>query len=227
MDTSLWANRFKKLKIVDTRKKFYNEYLHKLTYHNIRGAWLLCNTKSFSQFARKYSSYQMGKYSTSLTDENFEVLKIFFELYQCSALRLRVERNTISIFSNDLELLYKVASETLKFIEPIQLSTVISESQRNLLEQGFIILKDQTDYNWRVNIRSGIYKNYQERNSLVTYFNNIGDQVKISKNLLLQFTGTNKYVSAGYFYVKDIDIVNIIRLIMPTLVRSIDRVVVQ
>lgn len=220
MDTSQWYSINPNIKIIRTKKKFYNRYNHKLVYR-VTGASSIPNNKSIENFNFRIGRYHNGVVSASIAD----VYNLYYE--RDKNLKFRIEGNALGIFCEDIDYLYQTASTKLKNHAPQILSTVLDQIQQDLLEQGLIIVKTPTDYIWRINLRSGFCKNLNDRHGLAKYLVNLGDEVKITKNLLAELASTTKYWSGGYFHVRDPKLADMIRLIVPNLVKSVDQLVVQ
>lgn len=228
MDLSRWYNINKYIKVCATQRKFYGQFNYKLVYA-VPGAFVIPCTKDNSNLHSRISHIVHSKHSRYST-LNVPMLETFFELYQNrgTQIRIRVEGSTLSIFGRDLDHLYDLASGELAAYTNnlISVTAPVDAKQQELLDQGKIILKTSRQHHYRVTLRSGAYRNFQERQALVKYLINLDDQVEITKNLLDQLNGGNKYLYGGYFYVSDTRIVDMIALIIPNLIRSVNQVVV-
>lgn len=224
MDISLWYNLNSKIKILETNKKFYNTYMHKMVY-DIPGSYVvtigdISNIKNL--LIRNYSADTVEYKLKNLQD-----LYNFYKKRQVHDVRCRIERNFVSIFGKDVQSLYQLATNQLSIYVPTLLSTVTSEKTQKALEQGFQILKQDTDYKFKVIIRDGFYKLTDDRKHLANYLRNLGNEIKITENILSLLESNNKYINSGYFYVKDSRIVDLIKLIAPTAIRSVQPIVVH
>ena len=74
-------------------------------------------------------------------------------------------------------------------------------------------------------ISDGFYRDFKERVALAAYLENIGDQARVSKYFIKDLRGANKYLKGNYFHVKDPRLVDMLHLIMPKIVRSVQQVV--
>lgn len=220
MDISQWYNVNEHINIVATKKKFYNRYLHKLVYQ-VYGATSIPYNKDVQDFFFKLSRFHDDVAHASI----YEFYNVFHEKDQ--NLKFRIEGSTLAIFCEDINYLYSLASTRFKNAKPHTLSTILDQKQEILLEQGLIIVKTPTDHIWRVNLRSGLCKNLHERHGLAEYLVNLGQEVKITKKMLYDLKSTAKYFGGGYFHVKDPRLVDMIRLIVPNLVKSVNQLVVQ
>ncbi|NBW57424.1 hypothetical protein EBR43_06500 [bacterium] len=225
MDLSQWLELKPDLLIVPTRCKFYRKFVHKLSYDLIEGAFAIPGSQSIEEIEKRLSYSRR-----TLSFETKKHIHELFEIYRCRKnYRMRFEGSSFSIFSNDLEELFAIASRKIPdLVEKISfLSTIVDSNQQQALEKDQIILKKPISYTHRVTVREGFYLNYNERNALAQYILNLGNQVRISKKYILEIKQGHKYLQSGYFYVQDPRIVDMIRLIIPSIVRSIQEVVVH
>lgn len=223
MDTSRWYKLNNNIKIVRTQRKFYRRYLHKLVY-TVYGAWTMYGSENFDAVLNK-----LRRTRYHVEPRTVELIAPVFDLYTSkdSSLRFRAERSTLSVFCNDVDYLFEIAQNKLSSHKPETLSTVLDNESLTLLEKGMILVKTPTDYHWRVNIRAGFYRNVAERQSLGQYLKNLGEEVKITKNILDHLCSNDKYFHGGYFHVKDPRVADMIRLISPALVQSVDQLAVH
>jgi len=243
MDTSPWYNLNPKIKITRTNRKFYQRYLHKIVYR-IPGISVLrfCNDQNSSDSLKTHIARQLHLPSDIFlvtvgdsdfrkkVEQRYDSLVNFIEIYTSNNLdlRFRLEGHNITIFAASLEQIYDLAIGPLLAHRSnlIEVCTVQSQREQQILEQDCILVTMPTQHPYRVILRGGIYQNHQERQALANYLKNLGDQVKITKNILANINSSSKYINAGYFHVRDPDVVGLISLIMPTIVRSVRQLVV-
>lgn len=224
-DTSQWYDLNSAIKIVETNKKFYKFYMHKLVY-TIPGSYAVANGNSIEDVKKII----MRTYPSDIVAYKLSSILAFHQFYierRSYDVRCRIERNTVSIFAKDSQTLYQLATNQLSSYIPEILSTVTCEKTRDSLDKGFQIMKQETEYKFKVNIRDGFYKIVDDRRHLANYLQGLGDEVKITKNILSALGSSNKYMSSGYFYVKDLRVVDLIKLIAPTVIRSVQPIVVH
>ena len=223
------------IKVLYSNRKFYNKFYYKITY-DIPNAYLVNFVKSDEELKKYYSlRVQRGDLSqTKLTQLQEEYLNRLYQLRDFVSKfkqhgRVRTERNVIAFFTNDLDAFYLDAKVVLDHYKTklVSISVIADETHRQLLDDNCIILRTDIGYKFKVNIRGGYYHNPQNLKSLAEYLKQIKDQVRIGKSLLSQLGLPYKYLQGGYFYVNDLRLVDIARLIEPSLVRSIQKVAVQ
>lgn len=227
MDLLPWYNLNSLIKIKPTVKKFYGKFSHKATF-TVYGSRYITSSKTLEDCYKK-SSVQNYHNNISLNSFSVHILGIFYHLYHDKKfdIKFRIECNTVNIYSKNLDLLLDICTNHVGTALVNELTTVTDPLIQTVLDQDMIVMKTVDQYRYRVNIRFGYYKDLTARHGLAKYLENLGEEVKITKKLLQAIGGSNKYLSAGYFYVKDQRLVDMIRLITPSLVRSVNQVVYQ
>lgn len=237
MDLSKWANTYPNIKVSYSNRKFYNKFYYKITY-DIAYSYLVNFVRSDEDLKRYYLlrvAHKDDMINTILNKSQTEYLnklrclKNFVDKFKKQDGRVRTERSTISFFTNDLDSFYQYTiNDMLDFDQKLTgLSVIANDAHKKLLDDNFLLLKTDIGYKFRVNMRSGNYSNVQNLKSLANYFIEIKDQIRIGDNLLSQLSTPYKYLQGGYFYVNDLRLVDIVRLIEPSLVRSIQKIAVQ
>ena len=232
MDLSLWTNLNNKIIIENSNRLYYKQYLYKLSYKVYNVAILAIRDVINEE---KLEFYLTIKYKRlgQLYQKNhiFETLNDFRlaseEIKSCG--RRRIESSTICFFSNDIDLLYRLASQNLlEHKEKIcSLTVANNEIEKKFIEDGYLIMRENLGFKYRVNIRSGFQKSAESLPNLGRYLEQIPGEVRITKKLLSGLKSGTKYFHGGYFYINDERIIDIIRLMDPTLIRSLQKIVVQ
>lgn len=226
MDLSHWYKISPNVKIVDTRKKFYNKYVYKLVYHVVGASSIIMQAEPSTFFKYRVPSRHIGKPDPGFSNNEYQS---FLELYKekDSRLKFRFEGHSVSIFSNDFNLLYDIARDRLCYSQVQLISCVRCQEDLDLLDKDYIITRTPSEYCYKITVRDGIYRNMTDRQGLYNYLKNLDAEVKITKKYLEIIRGPNKYISGGYFYLKDPLLVDMVRLIMPDLIRSVHQIVVK
>jgi hypothetical protein len=235
MDLSKWTNHCPGIKILHSDRKFYNKFYYKITYE-IANAYLVNITKSDTDL-KKYFSMRVMRGKQDLIELTASQIKHVDHLCQLREFvtkfkqhgRVRTERNTVAFFTNDLDTFYHDATVDLNFFTKnlVSVSVIGDTTHKQLLDDNYVILRTDIGYKFKVNLRGGNYRNPQNLKSLAVYLKQINDQVRIGKSLLSQLSLPYKYLQGGYFYVNDLRLVDIVRLIEPSLIRSIQKVAIQ
>lgn len=228
MDLSPWYKLNPLIRVYPTQKKFYNKFDYKIVY-KVPGAFVIPCTKDDQQLRNRIAQVMTSKY-TRHPIVSVPLIEDFYKLYinRGTDTRIRIEGSSLSLFGTSLEQLYELTATQLKqhVNALVSVTAPVDQRQQELLDQGKILLKKPIKHQYRVTLRTGPYRNFNDRRALVQYLINLDDQVGITTKLLNQLEGNNKYLYGGYFYVSDLRLVDMISLIIPNLVRSVNQVVV-
>jgi hypothetical protein len=228
MDLSPWYDRNPKLKVVETNRKFYKQFSHKLVFGIDYAMHVSGTNKDPAQLIGRLR-HRLRVTESRLMSE-IDRLRPFFDWYiqrDKTKFGCRIEGTSVSIFANDLDSLYQLASTQFNNYQLVMLSTVFDNQTQQLLDQGYIIVKQPTDYPYKITLREGFYKSVQDRNSLGQYLRSLGNEIKITQNILRTLESSNKYIYHSYFYVKDIRMVDMVNLVSPGIIRSVQVVVTK
>jgi hypothetical protein len=229
-----WHKLQKNITIEYTRKKFYNEFLYKLSY-TIPGIRIISWIKDGSQIDEKVKAWnERIKKSTNLWYNDAPVKKDqiidFYNLYQTksSNLKFRIERNTFNIYSNSENFLYDLAVNQLKNWNRQLISVSLIESPKSLelLNQGFTIVKTEPDYPYRVKLREGFQK-ISERRGLAIYLVGLGREIKCKSVLLDRLNNDTKYFAGGYIYLSDPRLIDMLKMVAPSVIGPVNQLVIQ
>ena len=232
MDLSRWYNINPSIKIVETTKKFYSKYLYKIVYE-LPGVSLLPYTRNEEHFLYKIATYESrrwGGYRPAtaghlLSTETAVKLLLLYKVYSGSSdLRFRTEGHNISIFSNNLDYLYEIATVNLSGCSGhiTTVSMPLSQYSQDILEEDYIIVRTPTDYLYRVNLKNG-WSSKTDIVNLANYLEVIKDEVKVTQGFLEDLKKQHKYLTGRYFYVRDPKLVDMLVLIAPLLILSIQK----
>lgn len=221
----LWTKINPHVKIIPTTRVFYGRYYYKLTFHLI-GAGILPYAKDEQAVINRSKSYRHFIDNPGL----LEKLKTFFIAYNDRSrdLRWRTEGTVASVFATTEKDLWDLVDQHLgDYKHSLEAVTRIqSQEDRDILESGRIIMRQETDYKFKVTVREG-YRNTQERKLLGEYLQSIRSEVKISDHLLHGMISSYKYLHSCYFYVNDPRIVDMIALVAPKIIKKVQEVVIR
>lgn len=223
MDTSRWSRLNSLVRLLETRQLFYKKYAYKIVY-SINGAYLLSNCASEETLVDKASRSRPRK------PIDLKTLKDFFRVLteKKQYIRTRCEGNSVSIFSQDLDLLYEIAGKELKQYT-CQLSTVSlvrSPDDFEVLNQNKIISRTSQTHPWKISLRQGWARDNDNKVALAQYLKALGDEVRVTDFLLDTLSKNNKYISGHYFYVRHPGTADFILMMSPRLIASITEIVV-
>ena len=218
MDLSRWYNHFIDIHIKQTPSLYYNKFKHKLVY-NVEFRVRYDRTYDFSRIA-----------GPANVEQRIARAKEFADLYENrnSDCRMRLENYSLSIFHNDIDYLYNLATERLGAYKSslTELYTNLNSNNQQAIEIGKCIMKTDNGYQYRANVRAGVYSSRQDNIALANYLVGLGDEVRVTKNFLHELRHY-KYIQSRYFYLKDPAVTSMIMLIQPKLIKSVQEIVVQ
>lgn len=223
------------IKFSYTRKKFFNEFYFRLNYL-VSGARLVTyNPVDDPYWHHRIDNYNnVSFYSIRRQGEraNHKQILDFARVYHCEdhphKLKFRIEADQLSIYSNSEEYLYEIADTYLADwkSEILSVSLIENEKDRLLLDQGYIIASRPQSHPYRVKIKE-TFGFQQERKCLKTYLQNLGDSAKVTKYMLGRLAHEHKYFPGGYIYVNDSRLIDMLHLVSPNLIGSVQQLVTQ
>lgn len=226
MDTSKWISinpdvRFKKI-----QKKFYNRFTTKLVY-KIKGARSLSYTRNHDDIEFHFRAKLPNP--RNINAKQFQrlcYLKDLFDLISKikKVARVRIESDRMSIFGDEgvlEELAHGSLAPFKHLLETVYLAS--NQIEQQLIDEGYILLRRPTDFQYRVHMRPGFYVKSNLKNFL-EYANNVPEEIKMTDDLKFQLQLGHKYFNGNYFYIKDPKILDVIILIDPTLVKSYQKI---
>jgi hypothetical protein len=240
MDSSDWSNLNQSVVISYTKKKFYNTFLFKMSYR-VPGARLITYAKNLTELGARIEVYndrvdnpstynRFYQFRPHYKKSDLTQLTVFYNLYNIKSndYKFRIESETIMMYSTSQENLYNLATGTLNDYRSglTEVSLVESDAALTLLDQGYTLIKKPTTYPYKVRLREGFQAHY-ERHGLATYLKNLGIEVKVTEYILRQLSSNNKYFHGGYVYVNDPKLIDMLRLVSPAVVGTVDQLVTQ
>lgn len=227
MDTSKWTNLNPCIQFKRTQKKYYNRFSIKLIY-TIKGASRIAYARNHDDVEYRYRLKFVDRQIK--TTEQFKYLCYLKDLFDVinkvkQVARVRIESDTVAIFGTE-DVLENLTNGLLSTYNHL-LKTVYlvsSEQEQKLIDQGYILLRRPTDYQYRVNIRSGYFSSDSGLKSFLEYANNLPEDIQMTDYLKYRIRSGHKYFSGSYFYIKDLKVLSMIMLIEPTLVKSYQKI---
>ena len=229
-----WTKFNPGVKLVSTKKKFFNQFYYSLKYH-VPKCRIICywsETDADTLLERVAWANDSNKYfyrSYTTHNANYAQLIDFAKLHVDKNLgfKFRLEGSFFTIYAKTEFELYEVANNQLQEWgnDILQVSRLEDDTELVILDEGHILVKKSNGYEWKVLIKEGFY-NYHDKNSVANYLISLGDQIKISENLLYRLRTASKYQRGGYFYTNDPRIADMIKLIVPSLIGTIHKLVI-
>lgn len=231
-----WSKLNSKIKYSFTKKKFFNEYYFRLNYV-VPGIRTIGYCRDPSELEFRVSNHNSNtmrwrgiQRRNSLA--KFSQIKDFFQIYLDQShphpLKFRIEADQISIYSNSENYLYEIASVKLKqWCDDLQsISLIESDQVRRLLDCGYVLVNKPQTHPYRVKIKE-TFSFSAERHALLMYLKNLGEHARVTKFMLARLSGDNKYFPGGYIHVNDDRIVDMLKLVAPNLIGSVNQLVQQ
>lgn len=219
MDLSNWINFNPNIKIKSTNKLFYNIHLYKLTYKLDKARFIRFLDKNrFPVF-----------FNVNINESDLNDCILFKDVLKKNKqnLQFRIESSTLNIFSNDINLLYHLASNELSnFSTKIEsISVPKNDNIKVALQTGCYVSSLAGQFKYRVITKSKFFKNLEQKHYVGNYLKNLGNEIRIGKIFLNHLNNSYKYIHQGYFYCNDKGIIDLIKLIDYNLVIRVENVV--
>lgn len=236
MDTLFWTQFNPKIELVNTTKKYFNQYLYKLVVHAPGGRAIDTKDIFASIEHRKIWDKDMnrfgwwGRKSRNLESADIDFLEIIKNLKQdrTTNKKIRVEEPFIQIYTEtESDLIDIINSEPQMFKQHIRvIAGPANSTTADILNSGAIIKKSNNGYRYKVIIRDGFYAQ-GVRDQLWNYFNNANkEEIKFTAGLERSLRSNSGYMWSLYFYANDLSIITFINLISPGMVVNIHELVV-
>lgn len=235
-----WSKINTRLKFAFTKKKFFNQCYYRINY-NLPGARLITyyhDDQDWNAFQQKVGNYNMNSYrnrrqsyiSFNFADINQIVTfaKVYKQDHKPHTVRFRIESDILSIYSDSEECLYNLATNELAAWGSSLLSFSMPENEnvQALLDQGYVVVSKPQTHAFKIKLRETFGHNV-ERKQLANYLQGLGNDVKVTTYILEHLKREHKYFPAGYIYVNDLRLVDMLRLVSPNLVGSVQHLVTQ
>lgn len=232
MATLSWTNLNPTVKIVDTKKKFFNRYLYKIVLH-VPGCRLVSSTSDCSmeiQLTRRrqildanQAYYSWGSYSRSaaLKEAKIEQLEYFKNIIQKynKQVKIRIEEPYLTLYADNEDVLMDIArAEPRSLIEVHRPASAVAA---DALDRGEYILKKPTEYTHKVVFKESMVLSPELKSSIYDYLTNLGDVVKMTRSCQRNLTERRYWFTSTYFYTKDESILTFLNLMAPGTIAGI------
>lgn len=232
-----WTNLNPTVKEVDTKKKFFGIYLYKAIVHapgcrvisaakDSESAHELLQTRIELLRNQKYfgGGYASSRATYLEIHAKADQLQYYIDLKKkySDEIKIRLEEPSITIYSNDPELLYSIVSRNY----PNRVTAIHRPKNtlaKDILDRGNIISIKAKDYSFKVCLSEKVFKDLSILHNVGDYLYNLGDEIEMTKSLRRKFGANFAFFGGGYFYCKDDKIVTFINLMCPNLVSGIYR----
>lgn len=236
MDTLSWTKLAPTIKVVDTKKKFFNRYLYKIVV-DVPGARFILGKDTLpmsSQIAnfrnlvnsRGKSSTAWNSYAVSRAlhrlnriDENqLEYFKSIVGSHK-DKIKVRVEEPKLCLYSNDEQLLMQLTKKYKGDL--LEIHRPANDRAIEILDRGEIIVKKNSDYEYKVVFRESGQFDTDTRTQVYNYLTSQGDAVKLTKSCEKNLKFRNYWFTQTYFYTNDPSILTFLNIIAPGAVTGI------
>lgn len=213
-------------------KSFYNKYYYRLEMKIVGSGFLRYPDIPISdQVVRRQDMNRSvnfgGSWAASrIRNPQSQDLALLSRIAECrddfGSLKFRVEEPNLQVYAATEQELYKFV-QTIKATGDYltSISRPRNDQELELVKKGFTIKREEFEYPFKVHVREGRY-HYQVRQQILNYLQNLGDEVKLPRNLIDSLSRNFDSVWNNYFYTKDKSILTMISLISPTFVRAVE-----
>jgi hypothetical protein len=228
-----WKKLIPKVEVQDTQKKYFGQYLYKLELLANGARSINATADIQSAITLRINSYRSVNYGGSwhahtnwqLQQANYAWLEYLkhkkFDLAE--GLKLRIEEPKVQIYSETERGLVQFITQIPQQFRQYGIAVYrpANDEQLTLLEAGIKIVKNAPKYRYKISFRDGKYAP-ETKQQILNYLTALEDQVKLPTRCQEQLEKMDfGYVWDCYVYTNDVNITTFIRLISPTLVRSI------
>lgn len=135
--------------------------------------------------------------------------------------KFRIEEPYMSIYAQDESALYKILISSPLKERVTEFYRPENPEAEKVLNQGEIIVKRNTEYEYKVVFREMYWGNVAEKNQIYDYLESLGDVVKLTKSCRSTLASKRSWFNSIYFYTKDPSILTFLNLISPGIVSGI------
>lgn len=213
-------------------KSFYNKYYYRLEMKIVGSGFLRYPDIPISeQVVRRQDLNRNvnfgGSWAASrIRNPQPQDLTLLSRIAECrddfSSLKFRIEEPNLQVYAATEQELYKFVQKVgATGAHLSSISRPRSDEELDLITKGFTIKREEFEYPFKVHVREGRY-NYHLRQQILKYLENLGDEVKLPRNLVDSLSRNFDSVWGNYFYTKDKSILTMISLISPTFIRAVE-----
>ena len=237
-----WTNLNPTVKLVATKKKFFNNYLYKVVVwcpggrlindrHGRDAETLLANRIKLLSDQRSYN-YGGSWFNSMATLRGKELeangradqLQHLINIKQQykDRIKIRIEEPNVGIYCNDEGLLFSLmTSSCLDRIKEVHRPE--DERASVILNRGEIITKKEPEFAFKVVLKDFVFSDGNTKTNILDHLYNLDkdDQVVLTKGIVKHLGSQFNYFPGGYFYAKDEQTVTFINLICPGLISGI------
>jgi len=236
MDTLSWTKLAPTIKVVDTKKKFFNNYLYKVVIDVPAGRLMLNKSndpmhyqieelrqliQNKTVYSTSWSAYSKQRQLHRLNRANADQLEYFkniIEVYR-DTVKSRVEEPKLSLYSADEATLLLIAKKYKDDI--IEVHRPLNNAAAEILNKGEIIVKRKIEYQYKVVFKESGTFDADVREQVYNYLKNLGDTVKLTKSCEINLKTRKYWFTQTYFYTNNPDILTFLNIIAPGYISGI------
>jgi|DEB0MinimDraft_3_1074331.scaffolds.fasta_scaffold23465_3 hypothetical protein len=224
-----WTKLNPTVKLEDTTKKFFKQYLYRARLY-LPGGRLTqgYQEKSMSeliawrkQMATRYINYGgswLAKKNGRVNDMRLEDLVYWrTQIRAVSEFHFRIEEPWMCVYSNSESDLYNLIKQSPSQGRLLNISTPKNTDSVRALKAGEVLVKSDNGYSYRIHLKEG-KMTAQIAAALLSLLESQGDEVKMTKSCEQNLRKRNVWFTKTYFYSKDLRVLTMINLIDPDIV---------
>lgn len=233
-----WTKLNKRVKIFDTRKKYFRKYYASIKYFVVGGRIIsppgmdydldaaIRYRKGIEDRMYNYGGSWRGRAKDVLSNLDADQLEAFRRVkHNRSDLVFRTEEPYMTIYAESEQDLYELALHDFKnwHHNIIAVTRPASAEHRDLLDKGHIIMKKDLNYRYKVILKDGKISN---KVALHNYLESIRDTVKVSKSVWNMLRNDHPWIWGVWFYINDPDLLTMFNIIEPGIISNIHELAV-
>jgi len=225
-----WTKLNPTVKLVNTKKKFFNEFLYKIVIDapGCKSVILADDAAAnleqrINHLKRTLNQYSIYAYETlkKLKSSNPVQIQCYIDAKKTlgDVIKVRVEEPRLTIYSNDCNELYNIAKKY-----PTTILEVHGPKNTNAvtaLDAGNIISGISKEFSYKLMIKETWHMEPEIRNRIKNYLYNLESEIKITKGFNRFLNSPRAYYIKGYVYAKSDGVATFLNLICPGFVYKI------
>lgn len=230
MDILFWKNLSKNIKVKNTTKRYFKQYLYKLEVYapgckSIGSDDIATDLNLRISHTRKYAQGSWWNVRLKNILDKADIgwlLSLETTIKEYPEVKIRVEEPNVSFYC-DSETMVKSLAKSIDIDYRdyiVGVTGPASDKARELLESDKILVKKKPKYQYRVWLKEKQFS-YETRSQIYNYLTQLGDLVKIPTLTVNHLTKDGGWMWGAYFYTNDPGVADCIRLINPDIIKEV------